>query len=1059
MVKAREVNRDIRSIAAKVKTAVFSYDDIHNSGINNEYHYDYEKIIKEVAKINDWDDEKAKHELIKLGILSPLPNGEYKVEVGTTTKNGGGLNYHGTTFFTLSNDAYEVKYHELAHSLQLKYNLFDDEKIGKLYRTSAKGIDEGKADDLQVDKIEYKQYLKEMHSESFAYAAMMLRAENPLDFAKQVYKAYNDARLKNLSGFFSFGKTEYGGDNNNDKFYATFPVMKETIKAVFKIRKQGKVKDFFDKDGVLKDEKLAKLCEQAVIKSAYSPRTLNSFFKYRILDGHNDVEHGWRKDAIQSVATMLQTAVVSLVSEDNLIGQWKCQRRHKQLEKEEKKKINASISQPKIFKDDETQALYDYIQLISRCNQVASNFKGQFISADMLLSQSLAILRDEKKIVHEPNIRNQARLMNNNLSAKKQKELEDNMIALAHFARDRKDNPYFCHLVQKDIDISEVVRMYQEKLKNPEKKQIETPVPIKVFPKKENENSAVNTLNKTMHSVLDLVEKYNLPKSSEQALTNLALQDYTKIDDPQMRKALADGVHFKGDILGIKKRKFKKDLEKTLDSISVSMYNLRNNVSFDAYREHYREQKTSLDDIIDETNKYYEERMKNLVKPKEKASQQEVIQSADNKEQAANILHNNLEAINYLADRYGISDNLRVQMQKMATLSEDKLASKQLRDSLCKAVHFGNDWFGREKRNFKRDFNRLMDSFIEDAKYQKDNPSYRSVCSEALEQLQENKDVSHSASQNVSSEKAEIKVSPKTQEVQEKPKTPKEKVAEKLKAWGIEEGTYIMLTPEDNAFRSYGNNESRSLKTCFEEGKNDLKETGSSVVYGTNNGLESAYFAEGVYVVACNDRLRDTLYRMGKNTGLGVVLSNGEHFMTADGKDDVALNNQWKLAKHKAEAANKQFEIELAERQSKAAEVNSKPSTQENTGAKSVYETLHKICELSDRLEPSGQLKEILSKAYIKNDSKVLSLEFWGNCAKKFADHCPEGKDAFLREAGKLGLLVGADMKNNKDNSQYNAVKERCSKCDKAQDMLKTADVCAKKSANIGVNMDTTLVR
>ena len=104
MVKASEVNKDITSIAAKVKTAVFSYDDIHNSDVKNEFHYDYDKVIDEVAKINDWDKDKTRKYLLHRGVLSPLPNGEYKVNVGTTTKEGGGLNYGGMAFFSLSND-------------------------------------------------------------------------------------------------------------------------------------------------------------------------------------------------------------------------------------------------------------------------------------------------------------------------------------------------------------------------------------------------------------------------------------------------------------------------------------------------------------------------------------------------------------------------------------------------------------------------------------------------------------------------------------------------------------------------------------------------------------------------------------------------------------------------------------------------------------------------------------------------------------------------------------------------------------------------------------------
>ena len=45
MVKIRNVNRDIYSIGAKTGVAVFCYDDIHNAVVNNQFHYDYQKVI------------------------------------------------------------------------------------------------------------------------------------------------------------------------------------------------------------------------------------------------------------------------------------------------------------------------------------------------------------------------------------------------------------------------------------------------------------------------------------------------------------------------------------------------------------------------------------------------------------------------------------------------------------------------------------------------------------------------------------------------------------------------------------------------------------------------------------------------------------------------------------------------------------------------------------------------------------------------------------------------------------------------------------------------------
>ena len=51
MVKASDINKDIRLIGEKVGVAVVSYDDIHNENINNEFHYDYERVIAEVSRL------------------------------------------------------------------------------------------------------------------------------------------------------------------------------------------------------------------------------------------------------------------------------------------------------------------------------------------------------------------------------------------------------------------------------------------------------------------------------------------------------------------------------------------------------------------------------------------------------------------------------------------------------------------------------------------------------------------------------------------------------------------------------------------------------------------------------------------------------------------------------------------------------------------------------------------------------------------------------------------------------------------------------------------------
>ena len=1031
MVKARDINKDIRSIAKKIGIAVFSYDEVHNPKINNEFHYDYELVIDRVSKLNGWDRKKCLNQLLKRDILSSLPNGEYKVNVGASTKKGGGLNYYGVAFFTLVANDYQVKYHELAHSLQKKYGLFNEEKVNKLYRASAKGIAEDKVENKQLNSVDYKLYLNEMHSESFSYAALMLRAESSWDFIKQAYSAYNDARFSSVAGFFSFGKTKYGGEHNSAKFYSTFPVIKETIKAVMKIRKQGKSKDFFDENGVLKDEKLAKLCEQAVLKSAYSPRTLNSFFKYRLFDGHNGNEHGWRKDALKGIATTLYSPLIVLANEDNSFQKLKSILKHKKMEKEEKKKIN-QMSESRRFDDPETQALHDFIQFHKRCAQLSAQNEDK-VNADTLFAQSVSVLRYQDKTIHESGIRNQASLLLD-ASSKKQEKLGDEMVAMRYWIRDHQDNPYFCHLIANDIELSEAIQMYNEKLKNPEKKQIVSPTPIKVYPLEENRWFAINGVRNSMLFIDEFTKDFKCSDTFRQALINLSLQDVSKIDDPQIRKNLARLHHFKMDLFGRKRRKFAKELNETLNAISETVFDQRNNLSYNDYKKQF--EGMSLDEILAKTKEHKDAESAKKKSSKSNTTNKEDVKIGENMELAVQIANNNMEAVDFLADRYGLSLNLRKQIKKMVVMPADKLENKQLRKALLGVVHFEGDWFGREKRSFKRDLNKLLNGALDDIRYQKDNPAYTMVCQEFMQSLMHHP--SPVKTDNTEMKTAEVKAAEAPARTEEKTKTPKEIVADKLRAWGIEDGTYMLITKDDNLHTRYDGADgpiARSVDGYFEEGKKDLAKTGRDAVYGTNNGLIGAYFAEGVYMVSANDKLYNVMYRHAANTSLGVMLSNGESFVDVNANFDETKygNKEWENAKTEANKLNKARE-----------EANQQKQTA--TAAQKVSDTLNMIIDVADRHDAKGELKQQIVDTYIKDEGKLLSMEFWGETAKKFSLNSPVGQEQCVNDLAKLGLNVGRDVTENRDNSQYHAVKSRCAEEKNADGALHMAQVCAKRS-------------
>ena len=201
-----------------------------------------------------------------------------------------------------------------------------------------------------------------MHSEVFGFGALMLRAENKRDFLKQALVAYRSSISRNAAGFLSFGKTEYGSDGqNNSKFYVTKSVMKPMIKAIWKIRKEGRKAEFFNENGVLKDEKFARLCEDVVMKNAYSPRTLKSFFEYKIGDTHSNEEKGWRRDTIKSiVATPLAT---TMLFEKGLIDTLKSIYKHKRLVHSEEKTLKKFVAKENNCKDPELQEFKEYERL------------------------------------------------------------------------------------------------------------------------------------------------------------------------------------------------------------------------------------------------------------------------------------------------------------------------------------------------------------------------------------------------------------------------------------------------------------------------------------------------------------------------------------------------------------------------------------------------------------------------------------------------------------------------------------------------------------------------
>lgn len=303
---------------------------------------------------------------------------------------------------------------------------------------------------------------------------------------------------------------------------------------------------------------------------------------------------------------------------------------------------------------------------------------------------------------------------------------------------------------------------------------------------------------------------------------------------------------------------------------------------------------------------------------------------------------------------------------------------------------------------------------------------------------------------------AEVQPVQQTEVKAEVAKSPKELVAEKLKAMGMEDGSYMMIDKNDDFYTLYdGANgpEGRSVKGYLESGKEEIAKTGKDAVYCSNNGIVGAYFKEGVYVLTTDYGLKNALYLRGEETSLGVMLSNGEPFVNKDGKIDEeakVVNTRWFGDKDKGiKGIRDKGDQVYAERvEAYQARKKWREELENATAADKVHHSLKSLVEFADKHDKSGQLKDRLVKSFMQEPEKMLTLEFWGNCAKEYADKSCIGKDAFIQEMCSFGLDIGKDIKANQNNLQYQAVKKRCAECKNSDDMLKTAKSCAARSHN-----------
>ena len=564
MVKVSDIEKDIKSLAKKHKVAVFSYDEIHNPDVDTQFHYDYQKVIKEVAENQNCEEDQAEMLLFEREILRPLPNGEYEVDVGDATRRGGGLNIGGNLFFSFSKNDYHTKYHELAHTLQYDYNLFNKEKIDAIYEQSQSGVkNKQKLDSKLVDRKTYQYYLQEVHSEIFASAAMMLRAEDKRDFWWQAVQAYNSGVNRNMTALKDTKKQIYAS-NHSKKFYSTKSVMRPLIKEIRKIRKSGQLETYFDENGVLNGEKLAKLCEDVVLKNAYSPRTLNSFFNYKIFDGHTSQERGWKRDAVK---TFFEKPLAMIVNYHNSLKKsYDSYRMHHRLRKQQHDQILDFVTTPRHHDDPEMKALMEYerlknvIALKDREYQVAPLFSKHFLAmggADMPdeAIQSIASYASFGEF--------------------SKKELIKIFTIARSICKENKDNKYFNYFMEANVSGLALKRFIEMKKNDP--KITITPAG---YQSKITYEPAALSVSKQMFSALHLCDKHKMSPKFLSGMIREIVNNPKAFSDPEVKKKVLNSKKFKNDFTGRKKFEFTSDVNLIFARIAVEYYSQRNNPEY-----------------------------------------------------------------------------------------------------------------------------------------------------------------------------------------------------------------------------------------------------------------------------------------------------------------------------------------------------------------------------------------------------------------------------------------------------------------------------------------------
>ena len=445
-IKPASIKQDLEVMSKETGTASFTYDDIHNSKVDNALHNDYKKVIDGVAKAQKILPIEAEKKLLECGALSPMPDGEYMVNVGYSTRAGGGRNIKGVVFFTASNAFVHNQYHEMAHSYQKQDNLFDNAKLDKMYAMSEKGLKPGESKEEKLaDREIYKTYLRENHSEIFAQTALMLREKSYLGFVAQAFYAQDYSDVRNAEGLMA-GALFDKGTADKTKLYACKPTMDAAIKAVAAIRKAGKRAEYFNSDGTLNAKKVSALCEKIVLDNAYSPRTYKAFTDNNFNDSHSAGEKDWKKGSMLAMAKYIPAKLsIKILYLGKSIKEKSSEIKHRWLRRKDKSTLKKMTAQRKMSDNPQIQAANDYAYIQAKMLLVAKSSKYQ--NLDDIINDKLAEMNKNNMSAAD------LQKMAEDIKAPKAlKDLKD----VASIMAENKNNPYFQKIMENPGNIVDI---------------------------------------------------------------------------------------------------------------------------------------------------------------------------------------------------------------------------------------------------------------------------------------------------------------------------------------------------------------------------------------------------------------------------------------------------------------------------------------------------------------------------------------------------------------------------------------------------------------------------